>query len=327
MKRILAIIVASLLCLTSLFSLSVFAEEDAKVNVKVSVTTKNAIKAGLVDVAVGDEDGDGAITISDALYITHKLYCVDGVSGYAAEESEWGISLVKLWGDESGNFGYYLNHKPAMSLADTIKEGDVVSACIYTGTYPNLESYTYFDKNNVTVNEDESVTLTLMKITYDENFNAVSAPVANAKLTVGEVAWKDYKTDENGKVTFAPEWTAEMTVSAKTDDESIIMPVCRVWVDDLPDNSDTSIPGGSFIPGSTDSAATDKDGNTVTTDKDGNVATDKDGKPVVNNGSDAQNGGANSGCGGCGSTVGGISAIVISIIVASVCVIKRRERD
>ena len=322
MKRILAIIVASLLCITSLFSLSVFAEEDAKVNVKVSVTTKNAIKAGLVDVAVGDEDGDGAITISDALYITHKLYCVDGVSGYAAEESEWGLSLVKLWGDESGNFGYYLNHKPAMSLADTIKEGDVVSACIYTGTYPNLESYTYFDKNNVTVNEDESVTLTLMKITYDENFNAVSTPVANAKLTVGEVAWKDYKTDENGKVTFDPEWTAEMTVSAKTDDESIIMPVCRVWVDDLPDNSDTSIPGGSFIPGSTDSAATDKDGNTVTTDKDGNKVTDKG-----NAGSNAQNGAANGGCGGCGSTVGGISAIVIAIIGASVCVIKRRERD
>ena len=322
MKRILAIIVASLICLSSLFSLSVFAEEEAKVNVKVSVTTKNSIKAGLVSVAVGDEDGDGAITISDALYITHKLYCVDGVSGYAAENSEWGLSLVKLWGDESGNFGYYLNHKPAMSLADTIKEGDVVSACIYTGTYPNLESYTYFDQDTATVSEGGNITLTLMKISYDENFNAVSTPVANAKLTVGEAAWKDYKTDENGKVTFAPEWTAEMVVSAKADDESIIMPVCKVWVDDVPENSDTSVPDGAVTPGTTESAATDKDGNTVTTDKDGNKITDKG-----NAGSNSQSGGTDGGCGGCGSTVGGISAIVISIIGASVCVIKRKERD
>ena len=313
MKRILAIIVASLICLSSLFSLSVFAEEEAKVNVKVSVTTKNSIKAGLVSVAVGDEDGDGAITISDALYITHKLYCVDGVSGYAAENTEWGLSLVKLWGDDSGNFGYYLNHKPAMSLADPIKEGDVVSACIYTGVYPDLESYTYFDQDTVTVSEGGSVTLTLMKISYDENFNAVSTPVANAKLTVGEAAWNDYKTDENGKVTFSPEWTAEMVVSAKADDESIIMPVCRVWVDDIPENSDTSIPGGFVTPDGTKPAATDKNGNKVT---DKGTA-----------GSDAQNGGTDGSCGGCGSTVGGISAIVISIIGASVCVIKRKERD
>ena len=318
MKRILAIMVASLICLSALFSLSVFAEEEAKINVKVSVTTKNSIKAGLVSVAVGDEDGDGAITISDALYVTHKLHCVDGVSGYAAEESEWGLSLVKLWGDDSGNFGYYLNHKPANSLADPIKEGDVVSACIYTGTYPGLESYTYFDQDTVTVSEGGSVTLTLMKISYDENFNAVSTPVPNAKLTVGEAAWNDYKTDENGKVTFSPEWTAEMAVSAKTDDESIIMPVCKVWVDDVPENSDTSIPDGFITPDATKPAATDKDGNTVTTDKDGNKVTDKG-----NAGSNEQNGG----CGGCGSTVGGISAIVIAIIGASVCAIKRKERD
>ena len=79
MKRILAIVIASLLCLASLFSLSVFAEEEAKVNVKVSVTTKNSIKAGLVDVAAGDEDGDGAITISDALYVAHEIYCTADV--------------------------------------------------------------------------------------------------------------------------------------------------------------------------------------------------------------------------------------------------------
>ena len=83
-----------------------------------------------------------------------------------------------------GNFGYYLNHKPAMSLADTIKEGDVINACIYEGVYPNMESYAYFDKDSAVVSEGGSITLTLMKLGYDENFNAVSSPVANAKLTV-----------------------------------------------------------------------------------------------------------------------------------------------
>ena len=98
MKRILAIVIASLLCLASLFSLSVFAEEEAKVNVKVSVTTKNSIKAGLVDVAAGDEDGDGAITISDALYVAHEIYCAAGVSGYAAEE------IKSLWADDVAKY-------------------------------------------------------------------------------------------------------------------------------------------------------------------------------------------------------------------------------
>jgi hypothetical protein len=326
MKRILAIVIASLLCLASLFSLSVFAEEEAKVNVKVSVTTKNSIKAGLVDVAAGDEDGDGAITISDALYVAHEIYCAAGVSGYAAEETEFGLSLVKLWGDESGNFGYYLNHQPAMSLADTIKEGDVISACIYEGVYPNMESYAYFDKDSAVVSEGGSITLTLMKLGYDENFNAVSSPVANAKLTVDASPWGDYTTDENGKVTFTPEWTAEMIVSAIGENEEIIMPVCRVWVDDVPENSDTSIPEGTVIPGTNGSTATDKDGNTVATDKDGNVATDKDGKPVVNNGSNSQNGAAG-GCGGCSSTFGGISIVIVSIVGASALVIRRKERD
>ena len=325
MKRILAIVIASLLCLASLFSLSVFAEEEAKVNVKVSVTTKNSIKAGLVDVAAGDEDGDGAITISDALYVAHEIYCAAGVSGYAAEETEFGLSLVKLWGDEIGNFGYYLNHQPAMSLADTIKEGDVISACIYEGVYPNMESYAYFDKDSAVVSEGGSITLTLMKLGYDENFNAVSSPVANAKLTVDASPWGDYTTDANGKVTFTPEWTAEMIVSALGENEEIIMPVCRVWVDDVPENSDTSIPEGTVIPGTNGSTATDKDGNTLATDKDGNVATDKDGKPVVNNGSDAQNG--TGGCGGCSSTFGGISIIVVSLVGASAFVIRRKERD
>ena len=326
MKRILVIVIASLLCLASLFSLSVFAEEEAKVNVKVSVTTKNSIKAGLVDVAAGDEDGDGAITISDALYVAHKIYCSAGVSGYAAEETEFGLSLVKLWGDESGNFGYYLNHQPAMSLADTIKEGDVISACIYEGVYPNMESYAYFDKDSAVVSEGGSITLTLMKLGYDENFNAVSSPVANAKLTVDAAPWGDYTTDENGKVTFTPEWTAEMIVSAIGENEEIIMPVCRVWVDDVPENSDTSVPEGTVIPGTNGSNATDKGGNTVATDKDGNVATDKDGKPVVNNGSNSQNG-TTGGCGGCSSTFGGISIVIVSIVGASALVIRRKERD
>jgi hypothetical protein len=117
-----------------------------------------------------------------------------------------------------------------------------------------------------------------------------------------------------------------MIVSAIGENEEIIMPVCRVWVDDVPENSDTSIPDGTVTPGTNGSTATDKDGNTVATDKDGNVATDKDGKPVVNNGSNSQNGAAG-GCGGCSSTFGGISIVIVSIVGASALVIRRKERD
>ena len=312
MKRIFAITVAIVLCLSSLFCISASAEGEQTVNVSVSITTKDKLHVALWDIALGDEDGDGAITVNDALYAAHELAYIGGAKyGYASAESEWGVSLTKLWGDESGNFGYYINHKPANSLADTVKEGDVINACIYTGVYPNLESYTYFDVNRVKVDQGESVTLTLVKLTYDENFNVVSSPVPNAKITTDTSPFDEYVTDENGKVTFKPLWLADMVVSAICEDESIIMPVCRVWVNEVPQNSDMNSP-----------------------DIENNVATDANGSEIAgtNNatGENSANGGSassqNGGCGGCGSTFGGFAIIALSLVGASVCVIKRTNK-
>lgn len=317
MKRIFAIATAILLVLTTLVCFGISAADGEKVNVKVSITTKDALRTSLLEIAVGDEDGDGAITVNDALYAAHELAYIGGAEyGYAAEKSEWGISLLKLWGDESGNFGYYVNHKPANSLADPVKDGDVVSACIFTGTYPDIESYAYFDVDSVKVSQGDSVTLTLMKLSFDENFNVVSSPVANAKLTTDSSPWADYVTDENGKVTFEPMWLAEMTVSAIGENKEIIMPACKVWVDEAPQNSDLNNSGGSA------NAATDANGNKLPAAS--GSATDGNGSAVGSQ--DASNEAAG-GCGGCGSSLGGASVIVAAVIGVSACVIKRRERD
>ena len=50
-------------------------------------------------ITVADNDGDGALTINDALYAAHeKAFTGGAAAGYASVQSDWGLSLSKLWG-------------------------------------------------------------------------------------------------------------------------------------------------------------------------------------------------------------------------------------
>jgi hypothetical protein len=127
------------------------------------------------------------------------------------------------------------------------------------------------------------------------------------KLLEGNKELQVKYNDANGKVTFTPEWTAEMTVSALGENQEIIMPICKVWVDDVPENSDTNTPGDN-IPTNPSTGTGSSNGN------------------GTNSGSDAQSSSTNGGCGGCKSTLGGISIIAVSIVGASACVLKRKNK-
>lgn len=179
---------------------------------------------------VTDADGDGALTINDALFLAHEAGFSGGAAaGYASEVGAYGLCIAKLWGVQNGgSYGYYLNNASAMGLTDTVKDGDHLTAFVYTDTAAFSDTYCFFDVNNVTAEAGEKLTLTLSAAGYDESWNPVVKPVAGAVITVDGVP-SSFVTDAEGKVTLTLEGGAH-TLSAVSESAVLVPPVCAVTV-------------------------------------------------------------------------------------------------
>ena len=198
MKKVISMAMVLMLVL-GMSNAAVFAaDEDVTVYVSVSdaegklVLTQEAIK-------VTDTDNDGALTINDALYAAHEAKYNGGAeAGYASAQSEYGISLNKLWGTANGgSYGYYVNNVSAMSLSTEIKNGDYLNAYVYTDLTAWSDTYCYFDVSTISAETEKTITLTLSAAGYDANWSPVVLPVENATITInGETT--EYKTDANG---------------------------------------------------------------------------------------------------------------------------------
>lgn len=198
------------------------------VNVHVTIADAGELVVSDEEVEVTDVDADGAVTIGDALSCAHEHFYAGGAAeGYAAEETEYGLSLTKLWGVENGgSYGYYLNNASAMSLLDAVAEGDHVYAFSYADLETWSDVYAYFD---VTDAEGEAE-LTLSYAAFDENWNPVETPLANAVITIdGEETGS--ATDENGKVTVSVSESGRHIVSATVEDMTITPPICILTVE------------------------------------------------------------------------------------------------
>ncbi len=224
-KRILAA-AAALICLAC--GVSAAAADTAAVYVTVA---DGNLKLAQERIEVTDTDGDGKLTVNDALYAAHEAKYEGGAAaGYAFEETEYGLSLTKLWGVENGgSYGYYVNNASAMSLADEIKDGDYINAYVYTDTDTFSDVYTYFDVNSLSVRQNEEFTLTLLSAGYDAEWNPAVYPVENAEITVDGVK-TGYKTDENGKVTLKIDEAKNCVISAVSDSAVLVPPVCMTEV-------------------------------------------------------------------------------------------------
>lgn len=226
MKKILS----ALLVLAMLVSLTAFAENaDPTVYVSISDDAGKLVLA-YAPVALTDVDADGALTISDALSAAHTAYHPDGVNAFRAENSEWGLSLYKLWNVENGgSYGYMLNDVSAMSLLDPVKDGDHVKAFVYTDLTSFSDTYTFFTAPVAAAAVNAEVALTLSANGYDEAWNPVTFPAAGAMITVnGEKT--DVVTDENGQCVLTFPATGVYTVSAVSADKPLVPPVCIVTV-------------------------------------------------------------------------------------------------
>lgn len=233
------------LCLTlSLLAIGASAQSEPVTTVTVTIAVKGELVATQEEVEVTDSDNDGALTVGDALYAVHqKLYEGGADAGYASYQSEYGLSMSKLWGDESGAYGYYLNNASCASLADQVKDGDHVTAFVYKSDDWS-DVYTYFDISEKTVALGDEVTLTLMAAGYDENWNPITYPVQGATITMDgnpvyvtmsstQSPGPAWVTDENGQVTIqisAISGSSSLVriISATSDSATLVPPVCKL---------------------------------------------------------------------------------------------------
>lgn len=225
LKRLLAVVLA--LSLTLGFvpaSKSVGAEEKQaeakKATVNVTIVDKTQVvlgKDGTIlsnqPVSVGDEDGDGKLTFSDAMLAAAAKYNKDGVKSYATGNSSYGgTSVTRLWGDDSLNFSYYVDYSSTSGPDKEIKDGSDVVAYILADTEKWLDAPVFFNVNSDTIQIGETENLKGNRLGFDSSFT----PVVNAYAGSGTA----YLTAEDGqvkKVSLNATTDAEGNVSLKFD--------------------------------------------------------------------------------------------------------------
>ena len=230
MKKIIS--AAAVLAAMSVLSVSAFAD-----SVYVTIADDNGkLVAAQEEIELSDADGDGAITINDALFNAHEvLYDGGAEAGYGSAEGDYGLMLTKLWGIENGgSYGYYVNNASAMGLADPVKDGDSVSAFVYTDTAAFSDTFCFFEEaiqdDCVVFTEAQSgneITYTLLAATFDENWAPITVPVVGAEITI-DGSKTGVITDENGKAAITVPDVGEHIISAVSDSQTLVPPVAKL---------------------------------------------------------------------------------------------------
>lgn len=247
MKKIIAAVSAIALAFSTAFT--AFAAETADVYVTISDGT-GALPLAQEKITVTDVDTDGALTINDALYVAHENYYNGGAdAGFASAETEFGVSLNKLWGVENGgSYGYYKNNESALSLSDTVAEGDYITAYAFGDLTAWSDVYSWFDIDSAELDTGAEMALTLCYAGYDADWNPVTLFASDAVITInGEKT--SFTTDAQGKVEIKFDDEGEYVISAVSDTQTLVPPVCKVTVTAPSDNETTAPATGNSTNG------------------------------------------------------------------------------
>lgn len=223
-------------------TVNVQSEPADPIEVSVSLSNKGEVVMAKQTITVRDLDESGDFNVDEVLYAAHEqAYQGGAATGYASEETSYGLSITKLWGDVSGNYGYWLNDASCWSLKDTVKQGDNVVAFVYQNTEV-WDSYAKFDRDCYTSMAEAATNVTLEKAGYDANWNTVFVAHQGANLKVydnhfQELATGDYQVVDNGDGTYAVtvKTVGEYTVVAYDNHTPIVPAICMLSVKQNPD--------------------------------------------------------------------------------------------
>lgn len=206
------------------------------------------------EVTVKDINLDGKLSYDEALRAAHREY--NSESGYVSENTQYGVSISRLWGVDTGNTLLFINNEGILNDAgtETVLEGDKLTVSVNKDNTYYADWYTFFDSDTKTVKTGEEFTLTLkghLGMAYtDEDKANVPIPEVSAGIWKDGafVNWEEKTTDKDGMVSFAFNEagtyyiTADGTVKDTVTDWSnggaeieadcpIIAPVCVVTVE------------------------------------------------------------------------------------------------
>lgn len=177
---------------------------------------------------VNDIDGDGIVTIHDALHAAHEMRYDGGAeAGYGTGLTDFGLSLNRLWGEENGgSYGYYVNNASAYSLTDPLADGDSVYAYAFTDLESWSDTYCFF---NVSAVETASAfELTLTAQSYDADWNQILIPVEGAEIILNGEGSGIF-TNAEGEVQLELP-AGEYLISAHSDTMTLVPPVCTAKI-------------------------------------------------------------------------------------------------
>lgn len=178
------------------------------------------------ELSVTDLDGDGTITVCDAMAAAHAL--AGKADDFAAEKTEFGLSFTRMWGVDGSAYGCCINNEMAMNLTDPIQNGDYIVGYVYSDLTNWSDVYSFFDNNTLTVKAGETVSLDVSYIGFDESWNAVSLPLCATTVTLnGEGI--DFSASE-GHISFTSPEAGEYLVSASADEMTLVPPICTLTV-------------------------------------------------------------------------------------------------
>lgn len=203
------------------------------VNVNMTISVAGSIEAACESVSVTDTNGNGVTDLDDALYCIHRKHG----KAYKSENGAYGPAITCLWGDESGSYGYFINDKMvATNLDEQVKSGDYIAVYSFKDLSSYSDSYAYFDKKTVKQNigDDKEYTfnLTAKYTGYDENWNTVELPLAEATVKAGDNVLGT--TDENGRIEITLE-KGSYVITAEKEGAVLVPPVCTVNINDRED--------------------------------------------------------------------------------------------
>ncbi|MBR2832528.1 MAG: S-layer homology domain-containing protein [Oscillospiraceae bacterium] len=232
-KRLLSLLLAALM-LFGVLGATALADDTPEpiapapadpITVLVAISVKGELVVPGDAVQVTDRDSSGDFNIDEVMAAAHDAYCP---GGYASAVGDYGLGMTKLWNDDSGNFGYYVNDAGAWALTDPVKEGDFVYAYVYADGTGYSDQYAFFDSRVLASGENETtIPLTLKAMGFDANWAPVEQPVAGAVITV-DGKETEFVTDAEGKVTVTVSGYGRTVISAKSDKTLLVPPVCVV---------------------------------------------------------------------------------------------------
>lgn len=221
-----------------------YTKEHGQIQVNVTIANAGEIAMAMESVTVYDRNDDGKFNVDEVLYAAHEAGYTDGAAaGYGSAVGSYGLSITKLWGDESGAFGYWLNNAACMGLTDEVQAGDYVVAFIYKDQTGWSDAYAKFDQQVYTAAGE--LTVTLEKAGYDASWNTVFSKLPGAAITAYDGEGKAleanaYAVKDNGDGTYTISFaqSGAYTLIATENKTPIVPAVSKVSVTIVPKNTD-----------------------------------------------------------------------------------------